>query len=341
MRRNGEEEPVQSVDAPAGYQLQVDESGRIDGLGMHSMERTALAADEVEVRVSVAGLNFCDVLKTMGRYPGQNRHTSTIGVECTGVVTDVGEDVYSVSVGQRVLALGEGAFGSHLTTLEDLVVAVPDKLTDVQAVTFGLAYLTAWHALREVGRLAPGERVLIHSASGGVGMAAIAIAKMIGARIYCTAGSAAKRAALEAMGVEYVGDSRSLQFADDIRAATDGQGVDVIINSLAGQAIAAGMEILAPGGRFVELGRADVYADGVLHLGALARSGSFAVVDMDMNLRRQPWHYRQMLDDILTLAVYGDLTPLPVTTFDFAHTSDAFALMAAGKHTGKIVITVA
>ena len=161
--------------------------------------------------------------------------------------------------------------GSYLTTLADLVVPVPDGLPDREAATLGIAYLTAWYALREVGRLAPGERVLIHSATGGVGLAAVSIAKMIGARIYTTAGSTAKRELLSGLGVEYVGDSRTVEFADEILDATDGYGVDVILNSLSGEAIRRGVEILAPGGRFVELGKKDVYADAQLGLASLAQ----------------------------------------------------------------------
>ena len=171
------------------------------------------------------------------------------------MVTALGDGVDSVQVGQRVIAVAPGTLGSHVTTMEDLVVPVPDALSDSEAATFGVAYMTAWHSLREVGRLAEGERVLIHSATGGVGLAAVAIAKMIGARIYATAGSAAKRQLLSDLAAEYVGDSRSVDFADEILEITDGDGVDVILNSLSGEAIRRGVQILAPGGRFIELGK--------------------------------------------------------------------------------------
>ena len=232
------------------------------------------------------------------------------------------------------------AFGSHLTTLADLVVPVPDAFSDGEAATVGVAYLTAWHALCEVGRLAPGERVLIHSATGGVGLAAVSIAKMIGARIYTTAGSAAKRELLSGLGVEYVGDSRSVEFAEEILDATDGHGVDVILNSLSGEAIRRGVQILAPGGRFVELGKKDVYADAQLGLASLAKSASFAVVDLDLNLRLQPRRYRRLLQDILGRLLDGELQMLPVTEFSLDHAIDAFRLMASGTHIGKIVISI-
>ena len=251
----------------------------------------------------------------MGVYPGLDGSAPVIGGECVGMVTALGDDVDSVEIGQRVIAFGPGTFGSHLTTLADLVVPVPDELSDREAATFGVAYLTAWHSLCEVGRLAPGERVLIHSATGGVGLAAVSIAKMIGARIYTTAGSDAKRELLSGLGVEYVGDSRSVEFADEILDVTDGYGVDVILNSLSGEAIRRGVQILAPGGRFVELGKKDVYADAQLGLAALAKSASFAVVDLDLNLRLQPQRYRRLLQEILGHVRDGELQPLPVTEF--------------------------
>ncbi|MGH3635055.1 MAG: SDR family NAD(P)-dependent oxidoreductase, partial [Mycobacterium sp.] len=328
---------IGGVDA---FRLQLDTAGTLDGLKVHVVKRIPPEAGHVEVRVVVSALNFSDVLKTIGVYPGLNGQAPVIGAECVGVVTALGEGVESVQVGQRVIALGPGTLGSHLTTVADLVVPVPDALSDREAATFGVAYLTAWHSLREVGRLAAGERVLIHSATGGVGLAAVAIAKMIGARVYATAGSDAKRQLLSSLGVEYVGDSRSVAFADEIREITDGYGVDVVLNSLPGEPITRSVQILAPGGRFVELGKKDVYADAALGLRALAKSASFCVVDLDLNLRLQPQRYRQMLIEILAHAASGDLEPLPVTEFAFDDAISAFRLMSSGKHIGKILVSM-
>ena len=182
--------------------------------------------------------------------------------------------------------------------------------------------------------------MLIHSATGGVGLAAVSIAKMIGARIYATAGSDAKRELLSGLGVEYVGDSRSGDFADEILDVTAGYGVDVILNSLPGEAIRRGVQILAPGGRFIELGKKDVYADATLGLAALAKSATFAVVDLDLNLRLQPERYRRLLQQILEHVADGELQVLPVTEFTLDTAIDAFRLMASGQHTGKIVISI-
>ncbi|BAX91783.1 type I polyketide synthase [Mycobacterium shigaense] len=331
---------VVDLDAGGAVRLQIDEPGRLDALRLHAVRRAAPAPDEVEVRIAAAGLNFSDVLKAMGIYPTLDGAPPIIGGECAGVVTAVGSAVDSVEVGQRVIAIGPGTFGSHLTTLADLVTPIPDTLADPEAAAFGIAYLTAWHSLVEVGRLAPGERVLIHSATGGVGVAAMAIARMIGARIYTTAGSDAKRDMLAGLGVDYVGNSRTVDFADEILDLTDGYGVDVILNSLPDEAIQRGVKILAPGGRFIELGKKDVYANATLGLAALTKSASFSVVDLDLNLKLQPARYRTMLTEILRHVADGTLQVLPVTTFTLDDAADAFALMASGRHTGKIAVSV-
>ena len=269
--------------------LQVDQPGRLDALTVHAVPRTPPQADQVEVRVRAAGLNFSDVLKTMGVYPGLDGTAPVLGVECVGIVTAVGAGVDSVEIGQRVVAFGPGTFGTHVTTLADLVVAIPDDLPDRQAATFGAAYLTSWHSLCEVGRLAPGERVLIHSATGGVGLAAVSIAKMIGARIYATAGTQTKRELLSGLGVDYVGDSRSRGVRRrnprrHRRLRRRRRPQFVVGRGDPGR----GARSWLPGGRFVELGKKDVYADASLGLRALAGSASFAVVDLDLNLRLQP-----------------------------------------------------
>ncbi|BBY21630.1 hypothetical protein MSTO_18350 [Mycobacterium stomatepiae] len=329
-----------NLDTGGAVRLSIDEPGRLDALRLHAVKRVPPNANQVEVRVAAAGLNFSDVLKAMGIYPTLDGAPPILGGECAGVVTAVGSDVDPVRVGQRVIAIGPGSFGSHLTTLADLVIPIPDTLGDPEAAAFGIAYLTAWHSLVEVGRLAPGERVLIHSATGGVGLAAMAIANMVGARIYTTAGSDAKRDMLAGLGVEYVGNSRTVDFADEILEHTDGYGVDVILNSLPDEAIQRGVQILAPGGRFIELGKKDVYTNATLGLAALTKSASFSVVDLDLNLKLQPARYRAMLSEILRHVADGTLRVLPVTAFSLDNAADAFALMASGRHTGKIAVTV-
>jgi phthiocerol/phenolphthiocerol synthesis type-I polyketide synthase C len=320
---------VVDFDGAGGVRLQVDQPGQLDTLRIHAVKRIPPAADEVEVRVIAAGLNSHDVLKANG-----------LGFECVGVVTARGADVNTVEVGQRVIAFGAGTFGSYLTTLADLVLPAPEWLPDREAAAIGVAYLTAWHSLCEVGRLAPDERVLIHTAAVDAGLAAVSIAKMVGARIYATAGSEAQREQLRELGIDYVGDSSSLDFADEILSATDGYGVDVILNSLPGEAIRRGVKILAPGGRFVELGKEDISADSSLGLAALAKSASFSVVDLELNMRLRPRRYRELLQEILRHVADGELPVLPVTEFPVGDAIDAFALMESGAQHGRIVISV-
>jgi phthiocerol/phenolphthiocerol synthesis type-I polyketide synthase C len=316
-------------DSGGAVALRIDEPGALDTLRLHAANRIPPAADQVEVRVIAAGLTDGDLLKT-----------DALGFECVGLVAARGADVDTVEVGQRVIAFGAGTFGSYLTTHADLVVGVPDGLADLQAAAISVAYLTAWHSLCEVGRLAPGERVLIHCCAADAGLAAVSVAKMIGARIYAAAGSEAQRAQLRALGADHVGDSASPDFADEIMRATDGHGVDVVLNSLPGEAIRRGVKLLAPGGRFIELGRANSSGDASLALAALANSASFSVVDLEMNLRLRPARYRQLLADILAHVAGGELPVLPVTEFAVGDAADAFRLRGSGAQHGSIVISL-
>ncbi|VBA41960.1 Phthiocerol/phenolphthiocerol synthesis polyketide synthase type I PpsC [Mycobacterium attenuatum] len=336
-----ERRPVRvDLDSGGAVRLQIDQPGRLDALAVHAMRHVPPAADQVEIRVVAAGVSAGDVLKATGGYPTGADGAAVLGSECVGYVTRLGAAVDSVRIGQRVIAFGPGTVASHVTTSADFVVPAPEALSDHEAAAVGIAYLTAWHGLCEVGRLSAGERVLIHSAAGDVGLAALWIAKATGARIYATASSAVQRKMLAQLDVEYVGDSSSREFADEIRVATDGQGVDVILNSLAGEAIRRGLQMLAPGGRFVDLGRSDVCADAQLGLALLARSASFAVVDLDLNLRLRPRRYRELLQKLLHQLVAGQLRMLPVTAFSLDHAVDAFELMASDAHVGKVVISM-
>ncbi|MCV7197188.1 type I polyketide synthase [Mycobacterium angelicum] len=296
-----------TVDVDAGGAFVLD----LESRKVRALKRLSGTDDQVEVRVITAALT---------------------GSDCVGVVTAGPE------TGHRVIAFGTGTVGSHVTTSADLVVPIPDALSDSQAAAFGLPYLTAWHSLCTVGRLTAGERVLIQAAGDGVDLAAVSIAKMIGARIYATAASQAQRGLLTALGAEYVGDSSGVAFTHEILGITGGAGVDVVLNSLAGEAIRAGMQALAPGGRFVELGNQDAGAS--IGLAALARSASFSVVDMELNLRLQPQRYCEYLAEILRHAEQGRLAPLPVTEFAFEDAAAAVRSLASGEQAGRIVIAI-
>ena len=184
-----------------------------------------------------AGLNFLDVLSALGLRPDQEGADLVLGMECAGTVSRVGSNVTSVQVGAEVLAVAPHSMGAYARTLADFVVPKPAGLSFQAAAAVPIAYLTAYYALHTLGRIRSGERILIHSAAGGVGLAAVQLAKRVGAEIYATAGSPEKRAYLRQLGVEHVMDSRALDFADEVMACTHGAGVDLVLNALAGEAI--------------------------------------------------------------------------------------------------------
>ncbi len=312
--------------------------GVLDSLALRPMTRRPPEPGEVEVRVRAAGLNFRDVLGALGMYPGD---AGPPGGECAGTVVAVGEGVEGLAPGQDVVALAPGSLSSFVTVRAELVAPKPANLTFEEAASVPVAFLTARMALEGLAGLREGERVLVHAASGGVGLAAVQLARRAGAEVFATAGSPAKRAFLQARGIEHVFDSRSLAFADEVRAATGGEGVHVVLNSLAGEFIRKGLEVLAAGGRFVEIGKTDVWEpervrevrdDVAYHVFALDRMTREEPARVGVELRR--------LLDVLSQDAAGTLMPLPRQVFPLHDAGRAFRFMAQARHTGKIVIAV-
>ncbi len=320
------------------YRLQAGRLPGIDHLAFRPCSRTAPGGGELEIEVSAAGLNFRDVLKVLGMYPSEDESDSLLGDECAGRVVAVGDGVDEFAVGDEVVAIAPGSFGSHLTLPATRVIRKPAGLSDDEAVTIPVAFLTAWFALHHLGRLQRGERVLIHAATGGVGLAAVQVAGHFGAEIFATAGSPEKREHLRSLGVRYVMDSRSLTFDDEVRALTEGCGVDLVLNSLSGEAIAKGIACLAPGGRFLEIGKRDIYANTALELRPFRNNLSFFAIDLAQLLRDQPASMRSMLREVMDLVVAGRFRPLPLRRFAFAEAGEAFRAMSQARHMGKIVL---
>ncbi|WP_346009780.1 type I polyketide synthase [Streptomyces sp. SID1328] len=325
-----------------GFRLRVGQFGDPDSLELVSTGRRRPAEGEIEVRVRAAGVNFRDALTSLGMLGSEPETAYRIGFECAGVVSAVGPGVNHLRPGDAVLAvqLEGGAFGSFVTVPSNAVAPVPPGLKPAAAAGLPTAYLTAWYALRHVARLAPGERVLIHSATGGTGRAAIAVARLLGAEVLATAGSEEKRRQLRGMGVRHVMDSRSLEFAPQTRRATGGEGVDVVLNSLAGPAVRAGLQSLRPFGRFVELGVRDIMADAPMGLGPLRHNITFSTVDLIELQRRRPELLREILGEVMAHIAAARLKPLLCTEYPLDHAADAFRLMARAGHTGKIVLSV-
>ena len=243
-------------------------------------------------------------------------------------------------MGDAVIALAMDGVGSFVTTQACLVAAKPAHLSFEAAATVPIAFLTAYYALHEQARLRHGERVLIHSAAGGVGLAAIEVAGWLGATVYATAGTPEKREHLRALGVQHVSDSRSLAFADEVLTATDGDGVDVVLNSLTGEAIAKGLAALRPYGRFLEIGKRDIYGHGRLRLWQLRHNASYIVIDLAQLIMDRPAYVGALLRDIVAYVEQGVFRPLPVRTFPVAETAAAVRSLAQGKQIGKVVVSV-
>lgn len=322
------------------FRMEYPQPGGLDDIRARAATRQAPGPEEVEIRVHATGLNFIDAMRALGVYPGQDGGPVRVGIECAGTVTAVGAGVDGLHVGDAVIALATNGVGSFVTTQACLVAAKPAQLSFEAAATVPVAFLTAYYALHEQARLRRGERVLIHSAAGGVGLAALEVARRLGATLYATAGTPEKRDHLRALGVEHVFDSRSLAFADEVLTATDGEGVDVILNSLTGEAIAKGLAALRPYGRFLEIGKRDIYGQGRLRLWQLRHNASYLVIDLAALIMDRPAYVGALLRDVVAYVEQGAFRPLPARTFPVAETAAAVRALAQGKQIGKVVVSV-
>ncbi len=336
--------PAEQKNTVAGgmmpYRLEISTSGVIDNLTLHETKRYQVDHGQVEIEVFAAALNFRDVMKALGLYPTDGDDYMMLGDECAGRVVALGEGVEDFKVGDEVIAIAPGSFGSYARTLAEFVVRKPEHLSFEEAVTFPIAFLTAYYSLHHLAQITAGERVLIHSAAGGVGLAALQIARQAGAEVFATAGSPEKRELLRFMGVQHVMDSRSLSFADEILEITGGRGVDVVLNSLAGKAIAKGVSCLAPYGRFLELGKRDIYQNSKLGLRAFRKNLSFFAIDLSRLLADKPLLIRSILTELYQQIEGKVLHPLPHRVYPASRIVDAFRYMAQAKHSGKIVISM-
>ncbi len=281
-----------TVPRSTDYVLAPTERGAIDNLRLTETDVPPPDEGYVQVRVDAAGLNFRDVLNVLGLYPGD---PGPIGGDFAGIVTQLGSGVTGLEVGQRVYGFMQGAFSSRFNVPVQLLAPVPDGLSPVAAATIPAAALTARLAF-DWAQLQPGDRVLIHAASGGVGLAAIQMAQQHGAIVFATA-STYKRATLRKMGVKYVYDSRSTDFADQILADTDGAGVDVVLNSLTNEGfLEATVRATAQNGRFAEIAKRDIWTPEQM---AAARPDiAYEIVALDVTTLQNPEHIKRLLTEV-------------------------------------------
>jgi NADPH:quinone reductase-like Zn-dependent oxidoreductase len=291
---------------------------------------------EVEIQVKAAGLNFKDVLIALEVLPAPSDPTMTFGQEAAGVITRVGSQVKDLQVGDRVMCAGHSCLAEHVIMPRQVVAKIPSTLGFQQAAGIPVAFTTAWIALRHAAHLRKGERVLIHSAASGVGMAALQIARHLGAKVWATAGSEEKCRLLRSMGAEATANSRTREFADQFRRQLGHRPFDVVLNALAGELQQESISLLAPQGRFAELGLRDILANNPLALSIFAQGGSFHAVQAGADHPA----YEQAWSEVIGLLEEETLRPLPTRVYPASQIASAFQLMAQGRHIGKIVIAM-
>lgn len=331
----------QPLDPSIPLRLESRERGSLDGLKFTAFDMPQCGPGEVLIRVKAAALNFRDVLKALGLYPAESADARMYGDEVAGEVVAAGKDVRHVKPGDEVFGLAVHGLATHTLARGADVLPIPDGMSPEEAATIPVVFMTAWHSLKNVARLRKGETILVHSGLGGVGMAAIQIARHLGADVIASAGSPHKRALLATMGVKHVIDSRRGDFAERVMEITGGRGADVVLNALAAEAIPMGLSCLAESGRFIEIGKRDIYLNAKLPLWHLRRNASFHVVAMDAVFSGDEELTRELLGEIAALVKEGALRPLPFRSFPACRADAAFRLMAAGKHIGKVILAFA
>ncbi|RTR05127.1 type I polyketide synthase [Halomonas nitroreducens] len=329
-------------DAPAmtlGFPL----PGQLRHLSWRPRALPRPGAGELEVRVEATGLNFRDVMYTLGLLSDEAIENGfagpTLGLEFAGVVERVGPEVNDLAPGDAVVGFGPASFSDRLIASRQAVAPLPGGLDFAAAATIPTTFFTVYYALKHLARLAPGEHVLIHGAAGGVGLAAIQVARWLGAEIHASVGSAEKRDFLRLSGVERLHDSRALTFAEEILEATDGRGVDVVLNSLAGEAINQNLRVLRPFGRFLELGKRDFYENTHIGLRPFRNNLSYFGIDSDQLMKACPELTRTLFAEMMALFEDGTFTPLPYTAFGNHQVVEAFRYMQQARQIGKVVVT--
>ncbi|SHM93147.1 type I polyketide synthase [Streptomyces yunnanensis] len=340
----------------SSFALRMRDPGRAYRLAWVPAQAPRPGPDEVLISVHAAALNYRDVLQALGLIPltvpkhGETGTEDTahkdgafaaLGLECAGVVTDVGSRVTGYKVGDRVFGFGTDTLRSHATIQEALVGHIPDGMDFHQATTLPAVYLTIHHSLHRLARLVPGETVLVHGAAGGVGLAALHYAAHVGAHVIATAGTPAKRDLLRLLGVRHVLDSRSLDFAHQVKDLTDGQGVDVVLNSLAGEAIGRGLEAMRSGGRFIELGKRDLYGNSRLLLRPFLNNLTMSAVgDINELLTHHPEIANEEGPEFAKRVSDGVYRPILHHVYPADRVTDAFEALQHSRHIGKVVISL-
>ncbi|GAX42273.1 polyketide synthase [Tolypothrix sp. NIES-4075] len=328
--------PPHSITSENNFRLNISSPGSLDSLTFESTTRQQPGLGEVEIEVAAVGLNFKEVLIALGLVPVPKDFIVQFGLECSGKITALGAGVTDWKIGDEVITFGSSCFSKFITTPANLVALKPPHLTLEEAATIPVSFATAYYSLIKAGRLCQGESVLIHSAAGGVGMAAVQIAQWVKAEIFATAGNDEKREFLRSQGIKHVMNSRSVDFAEEVIKLTDGKGVDVVLNSLGGEFISKSLAVLARHGRFLEIGQRDILNNSQLGLRPFEKCLSFLAIQVEP---KAP-HFNTTWDEVIQQFQEGNFRPLPHKVFPISEVAHAFEYMTGGKHIGKIVVSL-
>jgi myxalamid-type polyketide synthase MxaB len=323
-------------------EVTLTEYGSHDNLDLAPAQRRDPGPDEVEIAVRAGGINFKDVLHTLGLLKAHAEEHGLpwvdrrkLGFECSGVIARVGENVTGFRVGDAVIGLGSECLSHFVTVHSAAVVPKPARISFAEAAGLPTAYLTAYYGLLTLARLQPGDKVLIHAAAGGVGQAALQVCRQVGAEIFATA-SRPKWDLLRAQGVRHVMNSRTLDFKDEVLRLTKGRGVDVVLNSLTGDFIPASLDVTSKGGRFVEIGKRGIWpAEQVASSRPDLEYFTFDLGEIDTTVART---LPAMLGEVCQWIAAGEVKALPVQVFPVEQVREAFRVLAQAKNVGKVVV---
>lgn len=334
---NPESQPFIQQSRP--LQLVQDTPGLLDSLHFAVDERVnmPLENNEVEICVKATGMNFKDVMLSLGQIPYE-----PLGLECAGVVNAVGNNVSGITIGDRVCAVTQGSFANYARTKDHAVQRIPDQMSFTNAASIPIIFNTVYYALINIARLAPEESILIHAAAGGVGQAAIMLAQTLDAEIFATVGSTEKKQLImDIYGIaeDHIFSSRETTFSRGVMRATGGKGVDVILNSISGDAHRMTWDCIAPLGRFIEIGKRDILRNTRLEMSKFLDTVTFASLDLGSIQRHKPEIFKKLFADVMRLHRTRAVKAVsPITVYPMSKIESALRLMQTGKHMGKIVI---
>ncbi len=343
-------EPLKSVEKKSNknasntpYCLRFSTPGQLKNLYWQALPEQFLQGDEIEIKSHATGLNFRDVMYAMGLLSDEAVENGfagpTLGMELSGTVTKVGSAVSEFKKGDEVVGFAPACFSSRVITQTTAITHKPKAWSFEEAATIPTTFFTVYYALKHLAKIQPGEKILIHGAAGGVGIAAIQFARSCGAEIFATAGSDEKRDFVRLMGADHVMDSRSLAFADDIMEITNGEGVDIVLNSLAGEAITRNLAVLKPFGRFLELGKRDFYENSKIGLRPFRNNISYFGIDADQLLIERPALANRLFKEMMAQFDEGSLRPMPYRSFPATRIQDAFRYMQQSRQVGKVIVS--